>query len=80
MAQDSFLTEQQRGFFLEHGWVRIPNGQSFTIDAGTARSYMSYLPLAIDKNIMQQWMEGLWVRLGFDENDKSTWTDDYLKM
>jgi len=29
---------------------------------------------------MRQWMANLWIRLGFDEHDKSTWKDDYLKM
>jgi hypothetical protein len=24
---ESFLTDEQKRFFLEHGWLRIPNGE-----------------------------------------------------
>jgi hypothetical protein len=60
MPEYSYLTAEQREFFLEHGWLRIPN--------------------AIDKNVLDKWMSDLWVRLGWDEHDKSTWKLDYLKM
>lgn len=26
------------------------------------------------------WLDNLWVRLGMDPNDKSTWTDEYIKL
>lgn len=26
------------------------------------------------------WVDNLWVRLGMDPNDKSTWTEEYLKL
>ncbi|KAJ7105843.1 hypothetical protein C8R44DRAFT_745498 [Mycena epipterygia] len=60
MPEYNYLTKEQREFFLEHGWLRIPN--------------------AIDKKILDKWMSDFWVRLGWDEHDKSTWKLDYLKM
>ena len=35
---------------------------------------------AIKKEFIDEWMSHLWDRLGWDENDKSTWDLDYLKM
>ncbi|KAJ7189934.1 hypothetical protein B0H12DRAFT_1332311 [Mycena haematopus] len=60
MPAYNYLTKEQREFFLEHGWLRIPN--------------------AIDKTVLDKWMSDFWVRLGWDERDKSTWETDYLKM
>ncbi len=54
-----YCAEQQE-FFVEHGWLKIPN--------------------AIDPKYLEEWMEDFWVRLGWDENDKSTWKEEYLKM
>ena len=56
----SHLTEQDRAFFLRHGWLRVPK--------------------SIQPKYIDAWMSDLWVRLGMDPNDKSTWTDEYLKL
>jgi hypothetical protein len=54
------LTPEERAFFVEHGWLRVPN--------------------AIKPKYLEEWMSNLWVRLGWDPEDKSTWTEEYLKM
>jgi hypothetical protein len=38
------------------------------------------IPNAIDKKYLELWMSNLWTRLGWDKDDKSTWTDEYVKM
>lgn len=38
------------------------------------------VPGAIKPKYIQEWMENIWVRLGWDKDDKSTWTEEYLKM
>ncbi|ORY34298.1 hypothetical protein BCR39DRAFT_517536 [Naematelia encephala] len=38
------------------------------------------VPGAIKPKFVEEWMSNLWVRLGWDEHDKSTWTEEYLKM
>jgi hypothetical protein len=38
------------------------------------------VPNAIKPEYLTSWMSDLWVRLGWDEHDKSTWTEEYLKM
>ena len=35
---------------------------------------------AIKQEYIDSWMADMWVRLGYDEHDKSTWTEEYLKM
>ncbi|WOO78408.1 uncharacterized protein LOC62_02G001955 [Vanrija pseudolonga] len=35
---------------------------------------------AIAPKYLHEWMANLWVRLGYDEHDKSTWKEEYLKM
>lgn len=35
---------------------------------------------AIAPQFLHGWMENLWVRLGMDPNDKSTWTEEYVKL
>jgi hypothetical protein len=38
------------------------------------------IPNAIDKKYLELWMSNLWTRLGWDKDDKTTWTDEYVKM
>lgn len=38
------------------------------------------VPNAIKPEYLHGWMANLWTRLGWDEHDRSTWTDEYLKM
>lgn len=38
------------------------------------------VPGAIKQKYIDEWMKDMWVRLGWDEHDKSTWTEEYLKM
>jgi len=38
------------------------------------------VPGAIKKKYIDEWMSNLWVRLGWNPNDKSTWKEEYLKM
>ncbi|KDR66402.1 hypothetical protein GALMADRAFT_106528 [Galerina marginata CBS 339.88] len=38
------------------------------------------VPNAISKAIIEEWTKNIWVRLGYDENDKSTWLEEYLKL
>lgn len=38
------------------------------------------IPGAIKQKYVDEWMSNLWVRLGWDENDKSTWQEEYLKL
>ena len=35
---------------------------------------------AIKQKYIDDWMSHLWTRLGWDQNDKSTWTEEYVKM
>lgn len=35
---------------------------------------------AIDPKYMKEWMADFWVRLGYDKDDKSTWSEEYLKQ
>ena len=39
-----------------------------------------HVPGAIKQQYIDEWMKDIWVRLGWDEHDKSTWTEEYLKM
>jgi len=38
------------------------------------------IPNAIPKAIVDEWTKNVWVRLGWDEHDKSTWTEEYVKL
>jgi hypothetical protein len=38
------------------------------------------IPNAIRPEIIDAWTKDVWVRLGLDPDDKSTWKDEYLKM
>lgn len=38
------------------------------------------VPNAINPKYLTEWMENLWVRLGWDEHDKSTWEEEYIKL
>jgi len=38
------------------------------------------VPGAINPKYIKEWMSNLFVRLGWDPDDKSTWTDEYLKF
>ena len=38
------------------------------------------VPGAIKQKYIDAWLAPFWDRLGWDEHDKSTWTQDYLKM
>jgi len=38
------------------------------------------VPGAIKQKYIDEWMKDLWVRLGWDPEDKSTWKDAYYKM
>ena len=38
------------------------------------------VPGAIKQEYIDAWMADLWVRLGWDPKDKSTWTEPYVKM
>jgi hypothetical protein len=38
------------------------------------------VPNAIEPEYITSWMSDLWVRLGFDPEDKSTWTSEYYHM
>ena len=38
------------------------------------------VPNAIKQQYVDQWLAPLWDRLGWDEHDKSTWQQEYLKM
>lgn len=35
---------------------------------------------AIDPKFLDEWMDNFWVRLGMDPDDKSTWTEEYVKL
>lgn len=37
------------------------------------------IPNAIDPKYLS-WADDIWVRTGMDPNDKSTWTEEYLKL
>lgn len=38
------------------------------------------VPNAIKSEYLKLWMDNLWVRLGWDEHDKSTWKEEYVKL
>ena len=38
------------------------------------------VPNAMNKEIMDEWLSNMWVRLGMDPNDKTTWKPDYVTM
>jgi hypothetical protein len=38
------------------------------------------VPNAVKPEYIDAWMADLWVRTGYDENDKSTWKEEYLHM
>lgn len=38
------------------------------------------VPGAIKEEYIDKWMQDLWVRIGYDEHDKSTWHSDYLHL
>ena len=38
------------------------------------------VPGAIKPEYLEEWMKNVWVRLGWDENDKSTWEEEYIKL
>jgi hypothetical protein len=38
------------------------------------------VPSSIKKKYIDAWLSDMWVRLGMDENDKSTWSTEYLKL
>ncbi|KAM5342288.1 hypothetical protein ACJ41O_013254 [Fusarium nematophilum] len=38
------------------------------------------VPNAIKHSYIDKWMQDLWVRVGYDENDKSTWSSEYLHL
>ncbi|KAH8073008.1 hypothetical protein BXZ70DRAFT_964092 [Cristinia sonorae] len=54
------LSANQRAHFLEHGWVRIPQG--------------------VPEENIDNFMENVWVRLGYDPNDMSTWEKEKIHM
>ncbi len=60
MYEYKHLTPEEREFFVEHGWLRVPG--------------------AIKPKYLKEWMENLWVRLGYNPEDKSTWKESYYKM
>lgn len=35
---------------------------------------------AIAPRYLKEWMENLWVRLGMDPEDKTTWNEEYVKL
>ncbi|EJU05252.1 hypothetical protein DACRYDRAFT_46009 [Dacryopinax primogenitus] len=55
-----YLSEEQRAFFLKHGWIKIPQ--------------------AMNPELRKLWLDDVWVRLGYDEHDPSTWTEEYVKL
>lgn len=38
------------------------------------------VPNSIDPKYIDKWMEDMWVRIGYDEHDKSTWKQEYLHL
>ncbi|KZT58321.1 hypothetical protein CALCODRAFT_495048 [Calocera cornea HHB12733] len=38
------------------------------------------IPNAIKPEYLDGWMADCWIRLGFDEHDVSTWTEEYVKL
>ena len=38
------------------------------------------VPNAIKKEVMDDWMQWLWPRLGMDPKDSSTWSPEYVAM
>lgn len=38
------------------------------------------VPSSIKKKYIDAWLSDMWVRLGMDENDKTTWNTEYLKL
>lgn len=38
------------------------------------------VPGAIKQEYIDSWMSDLWVRLGYDEHDKFTWQEEYVKL
>ena len=38
------------------------------------------IPNAIEPKYLQEWMADLWVRTGYDPDDKSTWAEEYVHM
>jgi len=55
-----YLTSEQVGHFLEHGWVLIPS--AFTLEKAN------------------EFTHDVWVRLGYDKDDKSTWAKERIHM
>jgi len=49
--------------------------QRFFVEHGWLRVKKAIKPEYVDA-----WMADLWTRLGWKEDDKSTWTEEYLKM
>jgi len=39
-----------------------------------------HVPSAIKPQYVSSWMSDFWVRIGWDPEDASTWTESYLKM
>jgi hypothetical protein len=56
----SYLTPEQRAYFLEHGWVRIPQ--------------------AVPKEHIELYTKDIWIRLGYDKDDPSTWDEERFRM
>jgi len=60
ITEYKYLSTEQRAHFLEHGWVRIPQG--------------------VPKENIDKFTENVWVRLGYDPEDKSTWDKEKIHM
>ncbi|THH19324.1 hypothetical protein EUX98_g8797 [Antrodiella citrinella] len=60
ITEYKYLTREQRAHFLEHGWVRIPQG--------------------VPEENINKFTENVWVRLGYDPEDKSTWDKEKIHM
>ncbi|MCJ1282714.1 hypothetical protein MMC26_002039 [Xylographa opegraphella] len=54
------LTEEQKQFFLDNGYLHIEN--------------------CFSRAQVAEWTKHLWTRLGFDPNDKRTWTRERTNM
>ena len=38
-----------------------------------------HVPGAIKPEYVERFMKDMWIRVGYDPNDKSTWTNEYLR-
>lgn len=60
VVEYNVLSAEDRAHFLEHGWVKIPQG--------------------VPREHIEAFTKDVWIRLGYDPNDTSTWTKEKIHM